>query len=383
MTAHRAPLRCLLVVPRLGIGGTEVQVARLARHLRDVDVAPEVAAFAESEALQDELEAAGVRVHILPRRGVVGPGALFKLGALLAAESFPVVHSFLWSANWRARIAARYARTPVVIASVRSVDHWMRFHHVCLDRLLAAWTDAIVVNARANQRYLMERCGLHESLFHVIYNGLEDGQFDVSLERRGARQRLQLPLAAPVILSVGSLRREKNHEDFLELARRVRQVYPQARFVVVGAGELQESLQRRARDLGLGEVVLWAGLQRDVRTYLRAADVFVNVSQREGCCNAILEAMALGLPVVAYAVGGNPEIVTDGVSGTLVAYGDVQGLATAVERYLRQPDLALRHGQAGRARVAREFRARHVAARVGELYRELLRRKGWTFSYER
>jgi glycosyltransferase involved in cell wall biosynthesis len=126
----------------------------------------------------------------------------------------------------------------------------------------------------------------------------------------------------------------------------------------------------------MAEAVTFTGVRADVPKILAALDLFVLPSLWEGMPNAVLEAMAAGLPVVATAVGGTPEVVMDGVTGLLVPPQDPSALAQAIERLLRDPDLRRTMGRAGRRRVEQHFDVRETVRQVEDLYETLLREKG-------
>lgn len=375
---ERPVTRVLLVVGQLTLGGAEVQLVRLARRLGPLGVHAEVATFhpGDDNDLEGELRDAGILVHRVKRTTKVGLEAILDLARILRQGRHHVVHSFLWPANWRARLAGILARTPVVISSPRSVETWLRPYHVLVDRLLSYRTDAIVVNASAIRDFLVKREGLPRPLFHVISNGLDESIFTRFPRRSEARSMLGLGNENPMVLIIGNFQPEKNHEDFLRMAARVRRRIPETRFCMVGDGERREALESLAQKLELGDAVRWEGQQPDVLPYLAASDVFVNVSEREGCCNAILEAMAASRPTVAYAVGGNPELIVHGQTGRVVDFGDVSGLAEEVIRYLENSDLAIRDGARAAERASKCFLATTTAEKTVTLYRRLLAEKG-------
>jgi len=364
--------RVLLVIGQLDMGGAEKQLVHLAVRLAAEGFEPEVAVFYQGGHLEPLLVDAGVPIHHIRRTSKIGLEAILHLRQVLRKGDHAIVHSFLWPANWRARVAGILARTPVIVSSTRSVETWLRPHHVVVDRILARRTNAIVVNAEAIRDFLVGREKVRPALIRVIRNGLDTAPFDAILGRSEARSRLGLAPDVPVVLIVGNLQPEKNHEDFLRMADRVRQLRTDARFIVVGDGERRAALNSLAHDLGLDRATIWAGFQPDVRPYLAACDVFLNTSRREGCCNAILEAMAAARPVVAYAVGGNPEVIADGSTGRLAPLGAVDLLAKHVLGYLDDPDLGRADGDAGARRVADHFSVEAMTQRTVGLYNELL-----------
>ncbi len=364
--------RVLLVIAQLDMGGAERQLHNLALRLSREGFDPEVAVFYPGGHFESPLTQSGVAVHHIRRTSKVGLEAILDLRRLILDRRFDIVHSFLWPANWRSRLAAIFARAPVIVSSTRSVETWLRFYHVAVDRVLALWTDAIVVNATAIRTFLVQREGVPERIIRVIRNGVDERPFETPPSRADARRRLDLPVGGPIVLSVANLQPEKNHEDFLRVAALVAERHPRVTFVAVGSGDRQSRLETMARRQGVDGVVRWAGFQDDVTLYLAACDVFMNTSRREGCCNAILEAMASARPVVAYSVGGNPELVAHGSSGRLAEFGDVAGLAGAVTGYLDDPGLAEREGAVGARRMREQFSIEAMVRRTADLYRTLL-----------
>lgn len=364
--------KVLLVIAQLAVGGAETQVVQLACRLLQTEFRPEVAVFYRGGSLEPRLRAFGVPVHHVRRTSKLGVEAILHLSRILRDGQHDVVHSFLWPANWRARVAGALARTKVIISSPRSVETDLRFYHVWVDRLLATRTDAILVNAGAIREFLIARERLRPELFHVVHNGLDLERFANLPSRSEARTKLGFPQTAPLVVTVGNLQPEKNHEDFLRLAARVRAVLPEALFSIVGSGERLDTLQRQCERLGLHQVVRWEGQQKDVLPWLAASDVVVNTSRREGCCNAIMEAMATSRPVVAYAVGGNPELIADRKTGRVVPFGDLDELVEAVLFYLRDTDLASEHGLAGAHTAVTQYGLDRMVGRVTDLYRTLL-----------
>ena len=206
----------------------------------------------------------------------------------------------------------------------------------------------------------------------VVPNGVDTERFRPRCRAR-ARQQLGLPADRPTVLTVGALREVKGHHVLLEALAIVRQRCPQVLAVFVGgrcgSDDRRGDLQRQTADLGLQANVRWAGARphEDIPRWLAAADVFALASRREGCCNAVLEALACGRPVVATNVGGNPEIVNQECLGQLVPPADPASLAAALEAALR------RRWSSDRIRRAVEPRSWDtVARRVVEHWQDLL-----------
>jgi glycosyltransferase involved in cell wall biosynthesis len=180
-----------------------------------------------------------------------------------------------------------------------------------------------------------------------------------------------LPKGAPVIGYVGRIMPEKDLETWLRAAAVVGSHLPEARFVLVGDGrdnQTERGLRKLARALGIESRTIFTGYRKDLLSVYATFDVFMMTSQREGLPNSILEAMALGLPVVTTDVAGAKELVADGLTGFVRPQRDARGLAAAATRLAADAELRARMGAAGRRRVEHEFSFSGRLAKVEDLY---------------
>jgi glycosyltransferase involved in cell wall biosynthesis len=191
-----------------------------------------------------------------------------------------------------------------------------------------------------------------------------------------ARAILGLSADTLVMGTVGRLQPVKGTRYLLEAFTQLAAVHEDVVLLLVGDGPERASLQVLAQQLGIAKSVRFLGDRQDVSRCLHTMDVFVLPSIWEGMPNAALEAMAVGLPVVATAAGGTPEVVVDGVTGLLVPPRDPDALARAVARLLRDSDLRRTMGQAGRVRAKQRFSIEETVRRTEELYTTLLKEKG-------
>jgi glycosyltransferase involved in cell wall biosynthesis len=180
------------------------------------------------------------------------------------------------------------------------------------------------------------------------------------------------PAGTQVVGTVGHLAGHKGHRYLLEATQYLLQLEPRVGVVIVGDGKLRVALEAQAASLGIRERVCFTGFRRDVLAVMQQFEVFVFPSYLEGLGTAVLDAMALYKPVVATSAGGIPEVVQDGITGTLVPPRDPRALALAVHQLLRYPEQRRRFGEAGRQRVEQYFTAQQMAAHTLQLYRRLL-----------
>jgi glycosyltransferase involved in cell wall biosynthesis len=186
---------------------------------------------------------------------------------------------------------------------------------------------------------------------------------------------LGLEPSKPVAVALAYLRPVKGHSFLLEAFARVISALPSARLLIIGEGPLRASLQAQAEALGLQSAVRFLGHRSDAQRLLAAGDLLVNSSLSEGTPLSVMEAMALGLPVVATNVGGVPKLVLDGETGMLVPPAEVEALAAALLELMRNAEKRRALGEAGRRRALEQFSIETAAAKYQALYDKLLEKR--------
>lgn len=294
--------------------------------------------------------------------------ARFRLAKYLRRNRIQIAHAFDFYTSLTLIPAARLARVAVVIGSFRQLGDLLTPAQFRSQAAVFRWCDAIVCNSQAGADRLAED-GLSRNKLFVIGNALQDDAFVAAPATLAPR---------PGVLRVGMVARMnaryKNHSGFLQIAARVHARFPDVEFVLAGDGPLRGEIEAEASSLGIGQHVVFLGDRRDVAAVFASMDVSVLTSDSEGLSNVIIEAMAAGVPVVAYDVGGNRELVNS-ERGAIVPAGKVDDFAVAVCRLLDQP--GLRESVARNARTFAEdkFSLRRIQAAYEELYESLLRRR--------
>lgn len=277
--------------------------------------------------------------------------SIIKLRRILKELRPDVVHTRNWP-GMDGIIAAR-------LAGIRNVVHgehgWgmddpdgRSPKRMRIRRLLTRWVREYTCVSRAIERWLAEEIRVRRPVTQ-IYNGVDTDTFRPGTGEP-VRAELGIPGDALVVGIVGRLDPIKDHPTLFQAFDRLRDKVPDARLLVVGDGPERARLESLA-----GEGVIFLGDRADVPEILRALDLFVLSSRNEGVSNTILEAMATGLPVVATRVGGNPELVKDGQTGTLVPTGDPVALAQALAAYAASPQRRVAGGATGRTWAVERF----------------------------
>lgn len=242
------------------------------------------------------------------------------------------------------------------------------------DRCLLRRFPLVIAVSSAIRRSLVD-AGVAPERVVTVLNGIDPDAFRRDRARdRPSRAGLGVPADARVIGAVGRLEREKRYDLLIEAVARVHREQPDVRLVVVGSGSQEVTLRSLAVTLGLGDVCSFAGQRERIADAYHAFDLFVQSSDTEGTPNAVLEAMALEVPIVATAVGGTADLVTDGRDALLVPRRDVAALARAMLSTLREPEAAAARVAAARRRVEQQLSFAARMATVERIYATLFGR---------
>lgn len=367
--AAESPISLFLMINTFETGGSERQFTLLAQN-------------ASASTFEVHLGCVNPRGPLAEQLGKVARfplgGSLFgwkslrtrlKLRHHLRQNKVEVAHAFDFYANLTLIPAARLARVPVVIGSHRQLGDLMTPAQFRTQAAAFRWCDAVVCNSRAGADRL-EAAGLASEKLVVIGNALPAAAFETATPA--------LPID-PGRLRVGMVARMnahyKNHAGFLRIAAEIHKRCPEAEFLLVGDGPLRPEIERQAATLGVGERTIFLGDRRDIPAVLASMDIAVLTSDSEGLSNVILEAMAASVPVIAYNVGGNAELVNDR-RGMLVAAGNESEFVTAVNRLLSDANLRRLLGANARQFAEEHFSLDRVCRQYEGLYTTLLNRKG-------
>ena len=288
-----------------------------------------------------------------------------RLARLFRATRTDIVHTRNAEAFFYAGLGARLAGVPVLLHSEHGRTFDDRALRLYAQRLLSRWANGIFAVSGALRDDLVRYVGLRPSQVDVLHNGVDRSRFG-SADRESARRLLGLDSDSLVVGSVGRLVAVKNYALLLQAFAALRR--EDAVLLLAGDGPERAALEQLAQGLGVASRVRLLGHRDDVPAVLAALDVFALSSRSEGMSNTLLEAMAAGLPIVATRVGGNAEIVRDGVDGLLVDDGDAPGLAHALGELAVHVGRRAAMGASGRDRVATEFSIEAMVDRYANYY---------------
>ncbi len=354
------------VIHRLDVGGMENGLVNLVNHLPSDRYRHAIICLTDATSFKDRIERNDVDVFSLHKRAGHDWGLYVRLWRLFRRLRPDVVHTRNL-ATLEAVLPAAWAGVPVRIhgehgRDVEDIDGTRRKYQ-WLRRTLAPLVHRFIALSEDLESYLVNTVGVPPSKVVRINNGV-----DVEKFRPAARW--------PEEVVIGSVTRMQEVKDPLTLARAFVQLVSDGRaralrLVMIGDGPLLPQVAEILRSAGLEEHAWLPGRRDDVAELLRGFDVFSLSSRVEGISNTILEAMATGLPVVATRVGGNAELIEQGVTGALVPSASPEALAEALATYVDDPEIRRAHGRAARARAERDFAMGSMVSRYIEVYDDL------------
>lgn len=365
------------------IGGTERQVVNLTNGLDPEQYELHMGCLGKVGPLLEEVTSRGIPVSEYKTKNLYNLRSMssrLRFARYLRQHSIELVHSYGFYSNVFAIPAARFARVPVVIASIRDCGEALSARQKLVQRIFCQTADCILANAEGVRTWLLGQ-GYPAGKIQVIRNGIArsgsvDGQPTGKL-----RRELGLAADTPLVAVLSRLNAMKGIEYFLEAAVPVSRRFPAVRFLIIGGGTYtgdstyKSEIEKLAVSLGLEHRVIFTGFRTDVHEILPEINISVLPSLSEGLSNSLLESMAAGVAAIATKVGGTPEAVEDGTTGLLVPPRDSGALVEAMSLLLENPELARRFGEAGRRRVTDLFSIENMVHQTESLYLTLLSAK--------
>jgi glycosyltransferase involved in cell wall biosynthesis len=364
----------LILIKGLGRGGAEQLVLSALRH-GDSDRFRYCVAYLlpQKDALVRQAESTGATTYCLD--GARGTRWISRLRGLVRKQAIDLVHVH----SPYAAIGARVGLPRDVPLVYTEHNVWQRYHRATYwgNVLTYPRNDhvfAVSDEVRRSVRYPAWLRFRRVPPLETLHHGAEPTALERIPSPVGVREELGIPAEAPLVGTVANLKPHKGLNHLLRAAVEVRKILPTVRFVIVGQGSVESGLQTLATELDLDGTVTFTGYREDALRIAAAFDLFVLSSLHEGLSIALVEAMALGLPVVVTRVGGLPEVVEDGREGILVEPADPQALAVSILRLLGDGQLRRQFGEAGRARAER-LDVRTAVHRTEDIYDKLTERK--------
>lgn len=338
--------------------------------------------------LLDSAETRGVR--IVEVGGLVRPLNPFadwtgyrELLRLFRECSFDVVHTHSSKAGILGRLAAWRVRVPVVVHTVHGQAYhpyqaqWRNRLYIRLERLAARHCHHIFAVAQAMIDQCVDAGVAEREKYSVVYSGMQLQPYLTAMPDPALRATLGIPPDAPVIGKIARLFDLKGHDVLLKAAARIVPEFPEARFLLVGDGLRRAELEEMAVDLGIRANVVFAGLvpPSTIPAYVSLMDILAHFSLREGLPRTVVQALAGGVPAVAFDLDGTPEVVETGRTGVLCPPGDAEAATDALLKLLRNPQMRRQMGEEGQRRVQQQFDVQMMVKQLESAYLSLAEKR--------
>jgi glycosyltransferase involved in cell wall biosynthesis len=379
--AEPGPLRVALIIDDLRVAGAQRVIAQEVRAADPRRLRFHVLALKRiaGKTMHDEIAGTGVAIEYVEGHGLLDPRRLWRLTVRLRQLQPDVVHTHLTYANTLGTVAARLSHVPA-IATIHNIttnqDRLNAGKRFFESEVVRHCSDRVIFVARAALDEAAATFRVPRRRMFALPNAVDLTRFSptVGFDRARKRHELGADEDTALICSVARLDPSKGHRFLLEAAALLKERHPTARYLLAGAGREQERLAAQARRLGIDGIVTFLGVRDDVPELLAASDLFVLPSSNEGLSQAMLEAMALGVPVVATRVGGATELVMTRGTGWLVPPEAPRQLAEAIVEALSQPWLAASYARRAGDLVRQEYALDRPVDRLEAVYRDVVAR---------
>ncbi len=351
--------------------------------VRDMGYVVEVAA--KDKGFAENIEKEGFKFYNIPFSrnplSFFNVKGFFLLIKLLKDNKYTMIHIHTPVASFVGRFAGRIAKVPHLVYTAHGFhfheygNKFKNFAYFKLEKLAGMFSDVLItINKDDYEIAKKKNLTPNGKVVYIKGVGVDTSYFNPARftleEAEKYRKVFELITENFVMISVAELIKRKNIEDIITSVGML--VKTKAKLLVVGDGILRKELTNFAKEKGLNESILFLGRRNDVPNLLQISDVLVFTSHHEGLPKAVMEAMAMEKPVVAYNIRGVRDLVVDGETGFLVPYRNVQQLAEKVLYLMNNPEIARKMGRKGRERIEKEFSIEKIKAEMSNLYREIL-----------
>ncbi|MBI1248357.1 glycosyltransferase [bacterium] len=362
--------KLMLIIPTLDRSGAEKQLTLLAKGLPRDQFDVSVCCLTRGGPYEEDLSAAGIPVTVIGKKLKIDPAAYWRLKKHISEVRPDIVHTWLFAANSYGRKAAQAAKVPHILCGERCVDPWKITHEHLIDRYLDRFTEKIVVNSSGIVDFYTQK-GRSAEKFVTIPNGID--LIDSPPQRSQAEiwEELKLPPHAKMMLSVGRLWPQKRMKDLIWATEILKRIRDDAYLVIVGDGPQRERLQKYCDQVTIDDKVRIAGPRGDVLELMKHATLFMLASGFEGQSNALMEAMASGLPVAVSDIPGNRDLIKHDENGYLVGLGQRTEYSRFANFLLEDESLRRRFAEAARKTIAEQFSIQQMIDRHVALYQSL------------
>ena len=380
----RNKINILYVIGSLRVSGAEKALVTIVRGINKERFHPIVCCTGGGGELESTIRKCGIPVKIFGSGRFYDFVEIIKLSQFIKRENVDIVHTQLFESDIIGRIAAKLAKVPIIISTFQNIYQWKQSKKLkeriktIVDRITSNYyTDQLIAVSHSVKNFHIEKCGIRADKIVTLPNlvdfeklKLRDG-FDPVKKR----QELSLKPGVPIMINIGRLFPQKGQKYLIQAAAKVASTFKKVKFLIVGNGFLLSDLKREVESLQLSDNVKFLGKRDDIPELLSISDVFVLSSLWEGLSVALLEAMAMGKPIVATNVDGALDVIKHKKEGLLVPPKDSNALTKAIIYLLENKEKAKKMGTAAKKKVVEQFSTNVVVRKLEQLYEKLLTEK--------
>jgi len=375
--ATARPHVLLLIDHLMALGGGETNLLKVAELMPPELVRCSIATFRIKPEIRDSIH---VPVHVFPWKRVYHLDAwkaAFALRKLIRDEHVDIVQTYFETSNLWGGIVAKLSGA-LLLSSRRDMGILRKTKHTLAYRVVNRLADRVLAVSEEVKKFCIDADRIDPNKISVVYNGVDLKHIGAEDPGENTYTTADWAGASHIITCVANVRRVKGINVMIRTAQRVCRELPGAVFLVAGSlyeREYSEEVQKMIRDMSLEKNVKLLGFVDDPVPLLKRSNAFCLLSRSEGFCNALLEAMACGVPSVVTRVGGNPEAIREGENGFMVPVEDDAAAAERLLDLLRNPERAAQMGESGRSSAQTQFSAETMIKRLINLYRDLLAKR--------
>jgi glycosyltransferase involved in cell wall biosynthesis len=355
-------------------GGAETVLANIASRL-DSSVYESEVVMLERDWLDRKLDALGVKYRVVPNERSYDPKFLWQMVRLVRREKFNIIHAHEFMMTVYGAVVGRLTGVPM-IGTMHGKNYYPdKTSRRRFLRLALSMSSRLVAVSQDLEKFIARTINVngHRKLL-TLYNGIDVGKYAKGGDCAALRQAFSIPTQAAIGITVGALFKVKGLTHLLDALADIGVTPETFCMLIVGDGDQADPLKDQARKVGLTEVVRFTGFRDDVPELLSLADFYVCSSLSEGLSLAIMEAMAVGKPVIATNVGGNPELIADGESGFLVPPRDTKALGARIDEFIANRAMIKPMGDRGRTIARERFSLEVMIHNYQNLYQAVLQR---------
>lgn len=369
-------MRILQLISPIGLFGAEKVMVELSKELCSTEYKPYIGVIGNPQNYHTpvviEAEKSGLEVKEFHCSGKFDIKTISAIRKYIKDNKIGMIHSHGYKSNFYALLATLNMNIKRIITCHNwlGISSKMKFYKL-IDKILLKKFDKIVAVSDILKDEII-RGNIPENKVRVVYNGIDISRLQVISDKLQVKKSLGIKENEKVIGTVGRLTEEKGYIYLLRAAEKVVREFPDTIFLIIGDGQLRDSLKFIVHSLQLNDKVIFTGIRDDIPELLNLIDIFVMPSLKEGMPIALLEAMAAKKPIIASKVGAIPKVIEDGYSGLLVESGNEQELSESIIKLLNNPEKANSLAQNGYEKAKSEFSAKNMAEKYMEVYKSMM-----------